>query len=89
MLENDTIETASTEVSSIRRRNDIEKSMPGTQQYFVNFESRIRVEISMSNRSHNFHVDSPFKLDVISTWNLDVEFGMILWIVVLHSFKYC
>ena len=89
MLENDTMETASTEVSSIRRPSDIEKSMWGTQQYFVNFESRIHVQISMSNRSHDFHVDSPFKIDVISTWNLGVEFGMILWIVLLHSFKYC
>ena len=32
-----------------------------THRYFVDFE------ISTSNRCHNFHVDSPFKIDVIST----------------------
>ena len=49
MLENDRMETASTEVTSIRRRNDIGKSMWRTHQYFADFESRIHVEISMSN----------------------------------------
>ena len=67
MLGNDTMETASTEVTSIRRRNDIKNSTWRTHQYFVNFESRINVKISTSNRCHNFHVDSPFKMDVIST----------------------
>ena len=67
MLENDRMETASTEVTSIRRRSDSEKSTWRTHQYFVDFESRIHVEISTSNRCHNFHVDSPFKIDVIST----------------------
>ena len=67
MLGNDRMETASTEVTSIRRRNDIEKSTWRTHRYFVDFESRIHVEISTSNRCHNFHVDSPFKIDVIST----------------------
>ena len=67
MLGNDRIETASTEVTSIRRRNDIEKSTCRTHQYFGNFESWIHVEISTSNRYHNFHVDSPFKINVIST----------------------
>ena len=67
MLENDRMETASTEVTSIWRRNDIEKSTWRTHRYFVDFESRIHVEISTSNRCHNFHVDSPFKIDVIST----------------------
>ena len=66
MLRNDRIETASTEVTSIRRRNDIEKSTWITHRYFVDFESRIHVEISTSNRCHNFHVDSSFKIDVIS-----------------------
>ena len=47
---------ASTEVVSIRRRNDIEKSTWRTHRYFFHFESRIHVEISMSNRCHNFHV---------------------------------
>ena len=61
------METASTEVTSIRRRNNVEKSTWKTHRYFVDFESRIHVEISMSNRCHNFHVHSPFKIDVIST----------------------
>ena len=38
-----------------------------THRYFIDFESRIHVEISTSNRCHNFHVDSPFKINVIST----------------------
>ena len=67
MLENDRMETASTEVTSIWRRNDIEKSTWRTHRYFVDFESRIHVKISTSNRCHNFHVNSPFKIDVIST----------------------
>ena len=61
------METASTEVTSIWRRNDKEKSTWRTHRYFVDFESRIHVEISKSNRCHNFHVDSPFKIDVIFT----------------------
>ena len=89
MLGNDTMETASTEVTSIRHWNDIEKSTWKTHRYFVNFESRVYVEISMLNRCHNFHVDSPFKVDVISmnfpcriwTWNWwrihkDVSIGL-------------
>ena len=67
MLENDGMETASTEVTSIWRRNDIEKSTWKTHRYFVDFESRIHVEISTSNWCHNFNVDWPFKIDVIST----------------------
>ena len=67
MLGNDWMETTSTEVTSIRRLNDIEKTTWRTHQYFVDFESRIHVEISTSNRCHNFHVDSPFKIDEIST----------------------
>ena len=67
MSGNNTIETASTEVTSIWRRNNVEKSTRRTHWYFVSFESRIHVEISTSNRCHNFHVDSPFKIDVIST----------------------
>ena len=67
MLENNTTETASTEVTSIRRRKNVKKSMWKTHRYFVYFESRTHVEISTSNRCHNFQVDSPFKIDVIST----------------------
>ena len=66
MLGNNSMETASTKVTSIRRRNNVEKSTWKTHRYFVDFESRIHVEISTSNRCHNFHVDSPFKIDIIS-----------------------
>ena len=61
------MEKASTEVMSIWRRNNVKKSTWRTHRYFVDFESRIHVEISMSNRRHNFHVDSSFKIYVIST----------------------
>ena len=67
MLENDRMETASTEVTSIWCRNDIEKSTWRTHRYFIDFESRIHVEISTSNQCHNFHLDSSFKIHVIST----------------------
>ena len=67
MLEYHRIETASPEILSIWCRSDIAKSTWRTHRYFVDFESRIHVEISTSNRCHNFHVDSPFKIDVIST----------------------
>ena len=67
MLANDRMERASTEVTSIWRRNDIEKSTWRTHQYFVDFESRIQVEISTLNWCHNFKVDSSFKIIVIST----------------------
>ena len=67
MLENDRMKRAITEVTSIWRRNDIEKSTWRTHRYFVDFESRIQVEISTLNRCHNFKVDSPFKINVIST----------------------
>ena len=61
------METASIEITSIRRRNDMEKSTWRTHRYFVVFESGIQVEISTSNRCHNFHVDSSFNIDLIST----------------------
>ena len=34
---------------------------------YVDFESRIHAKISTSNRCHNFHMGSPFKINVIST----------------------
>ena len=67
MFGNDRMETTSTAVMSILRRNDIEKSTWRTDRYFVNFDSRIHVEISRSNRRHNFRVDSSFKIEKIST----------------------
>ena len=61
-----------------------------THQYFVDFESWIHLEMFTSNRCHNVHVDSPFKIDVISMnfprgilpsnrWrvNEDVSIGMV------------
>ena len=38
ILGNDTMETASTEVMPIRRRNDMEESTWRTYQYFVDFK---------------------------------------------------
>ena len=67
MLGNDRMKTTSTEVMSTRYRNNIQISTWRTRQYFVDFESRIHFEISMSNRCHNFHVDSSFKIDEILT----------------------
>ena len=66
MFGNDRMEIASTDVMSIWRF-DIEKSMRRTHRYFVTFGSRIHVEISTLNRYHDFHVDSPFKIDKILT----------------------
>ena len=57
MLKNDRKEIASKAITSIRHWNDIEKSTWRTHRYFVDFESRIHVEIS-----------TPFKIDEIS-WN--------------------
>ena len=62
MLGNDRMETASTAVTSIERRNDIEKSTWRTHRHFVDFESRIHFEISKSNRCHTFHVHLSFKI---------------------------
>ena len=55
MLGNDRMETASTVVTSIQRRNNIEKSTSVTHRYFADFESRIFVKIST------------FKIDEVST----------------------
>ena len=78
MLGNDRIETTNTEVTSIRRRNDIEKSTWRTHRYCVDFESRIHVEKSTSNRYHNFHVDSPFKsgISMSNRWRIDEDVSM-------------
>ena len=50
MFVNDKMETVSSEVTSIRRQNDIEKSTWRSHRYFDYFQSRIHVEISRSNR---------------------------------------
>ena len=67
MLENDRMKTASTEVMSIRRQKDIEKSTWRTHRYLIDFESQIHVKISLPIRCHNFHVDSSFKIYEILT----------------------
>ena len=67
------METASKAVTSFRRRSNIEKSTWRTHRYFVNFKSRIYVKIFTSNRCHNFHMDSPFKL-MKSRRKIHVEF---------------
>ena len=77
MLGNNTMETTSKEVTSIRRRNNVEKSTWGTHRYFVDFESQIYVEISTSNRCQKFPLGFTFQnrcnFDELSTWNFDVE----------------
>ena len=60
-------QAASLKVTSIRHQNDIEKNTWKTHQYFIDFESRIDVELSASNQCHSFHVDSLFTVDEIST----------------------
>ena len=68
------METASTEVTSIWRRNDVEKSTWRTHQYFVDFEGRIHVEISTSNRCpRGFAFQNRCNFHELSTWNFDVE----------------
>ena len=100
MQGHDTMEAVSTEITSIWRRNDIEESTWKTHRHFIDFESGIHVEISTSNRWHNFHVDSPFKIDIISTnfprgistwswWLLDedVSIGYLLSYLLTCWFK--
>ena len=85
------METASTKVTLIRRRNGIEKSTCRTHRYFIDFESRNYVEISTLNRCHNFHMDLSFNIHEISAncpygiltsnwwWiDIDVSIGMYL-----------
>ena len=70
------METASTEVTVIQRRNDMEKSTWKTRRYFVDFESRIHVKISTSNQfprvfafqnqlnlPETFHVEFRWRID--------------------------
>ena len=65
MLGNDRMETASTEITLIRRRNGIKKSTLKTHQYFVHFESRIHVEID--EISKNF----PLAISLSDRWWID------------------
>ena len=79
MLGNDRMKTTSTEVTSIPRRNDIQKLTWRTYRYFVDFESRILIEMSTSNRCYNFYLDPSFKVDVISTNFLRVTLMSKQW----------
>ena len=72
MFGNDRMETPSTEVTSIWRRNDIEKFMWKTHRYFIDFESRIHVEL-MSYFPHGFAFQNWCDFHELSTRNFDVE----------------
>ena len=84
-------QTNNLEATSIRHRNDIEKFTCGTHRYFIDFESRIDMELSTPNRCHLFHVDLPFIIDEILTnfrrgismsnrWRIgdDVSIGIVI-----------
>ena len=77
MFENDRMETGSKAVTSIQHRNDLEISTFRTRQYFVDFESRIHVEISTSNLCNSFHVDLQVQnrcnLDKQPAWNFNIQ----------------
>ena len=55
-----------TRVTLIRDRNDIEKKHVEFHQYFIDFESRINLELSTLSQCQFFQVDSPFIIDEIS-----------------------
>ena len=84
MLGSDRMETTSTELTPIWRRNDIEKSTFKTHRYFADFESQIHVEISTSDQFKNVHVGSRFKFDDISVnysrgdWQRCVHWGCVI-----------
>ena len=59
MLGKDTMEKASTEVTSIQRRNLFRE--------IIDTLSILKVE-STSNIFHNFQVNFPFEIDESSTW---------------------
>ena len=74
MLGNDRMETASTEVTWIHRRNDIQKSICRSHQYFVDFESRIHVLVElMSYFPRGLTFQNQCNFHELSTWNFDVE----------------
>ena len=50
MLENDRMETASKAVTSIRRRNVIEKSTWTTHRYFVDFENFVDLQVKSTTK---------------------------------------
>ena len=60
-------QTTSLENTSIRHRNNIEKTMWKNRRYFIDFESRIDVRLSTWNWCYLFHVDSSFIINEILT----------------------
>ena len=71
-------------VKSIQHRNEIENNTWEIHRYFIDFESRIDIELSTSNQCQCFNLDSPFIIDEISTntqcgismsnrWRIDVN----------------
>ena len=67
------METTSTEVMSIWHRNDIEKSTWRSHRYFVDFESRIHVELMWIEFPRGFAVQNECNFNELSTWNFDVK----------------
>ena len=77
MLGNDSMEAASTIVTPIQRRNDIEKSTWRTHRYFHQFLSsnprRNFFVKSMSEFLRGFAFQNWWNIDELSTWKFDVE----------------
>ena len=82
-----------TAVTSIRRRND--KKNPLGE--LIDISSILKVE-STSNQCHNFHVDSPFKIDEISTkfpcgislsnrWRIDEDVSIGFTHIMMYVFS--
>ena len=78
------------------RRFDVETTQKNPHGELIDISSILKVE-STSNRCHNFHVDSPFKIDVISTnfprgistsnrWRIDEDVS--IWITHLAWCQY-
>ena len=78
-----------TEVTSIQHRNDIEKTTWRIHRYFIDFESRIKIELSTSSRRNPFDAESPFIINEISMdlrcgismsnrWRIDEDVSIIV-----------
>ena len=66
-------QAASLEVPPTGQRSNIGKSMWKTHHFFIDFESRIDVQLFMSNRCHSLQGDWAFIIDGCSVWNSDVD----------------
>ena len=86
------METASTEVTSIRHRNNVKKSTWRTYRYFVDFESRIPVEMSKLNWCLSWLAfQNRCNFDELSTWNFHVESmanrqGCVHWEIIFINY---